>query len=226
MVRRSLLVVVAVAGCGVPPSENDVASLDNELVLTPKGVDVPDRDCRVVTVRPTASGTIRSAPGVPLLEVAPVGSAVQSMHFETSTYGAERRNGVVEFNVPALGGRIVSSTLRFTDRHGWQLQPIAEDLHRLSFYDADGVISAGDWVREGPVGITFTTDLNEMNPPERKLDVTSHVRAGTTVGARIELVGTSFTSGSYGSAFDGFRLELRLCGENALPNGVPTGDPE
>ncbi len=227
MVRRSLLVAVAVvvAACGVAPEAQQAESLDSELVLFRKGVDVPERDCRLVTVRPMASGTIRSAPSVPMLEVAPVGTAVQSMYFETTAYGAERRNGVVEFEVPALGGHVVTSTLRFSERHGWQLQEVAPDTHRLSLYDADGVITPADWIREGPVGVAFTTDLNELNPAERRFDVSSNVRVGSRVGVRIELSSTKLGAGSYGSAFDGFRLELNVCGENALPNGLPTGDP-
>jgi len=236
MSRRCLVaaaVAVMISACGVPAAGPEVSSVDSELVLFKKGVDVPERDCRVVTARPMVSGTLRSAPEAQMLEVAPVGSAVQSMFFETTALGPELRHGLVEFDVPAIGGRIVSATLRFSDRHGWQLQEVPEDVHRLSLYDADGVITVDDWIREGPAGLpeatgfTFSTDLNELNPVERRFDISSAVRAGHRLGARFQLDdGTAYASGSYGSAFEGFRIELKVCGENALPNGLPTGDPE
>lgn len=227
MTRRSLMAAVAVAmsACGVGVEQRESESIGSALDLGVKGYIPPQRDCRVLAVRPTASGTIRSAPQMDMLEVAPVGSTVQSMFFDTTMYGPEHRHGIVEFELPALGGRLVSATLRFSDRHGWQLQQVPADLHQLSLYAGDGVVSTDDWIREGDPFATFSTDLNDMNPRERTFDVIGQVRMGGRIGARIELDRDTFPNGSYGSAFEHFRIDLKVCSEAALPEGVPVGDP-
>ena len=38
----------------------------------------------------------------------------------TTLCGPETRHGVVEFQLPPLGGRVTQATLHFTDVHGWQ----------------------------------------------------------------------------------------------------------
>jgi hypothetical protein len=213
------------SACGVDVEPQGPESINSELNLGLKGQLPPERDCRLVSVRPTASGTLRMAPQMDMLEVAPVGSTVQSMFFDTTMYGPEHRHGIVEFDLPALGGRLVSATLKFNDRHGWQLQAVPSDLHKLSLYSADGVVDTADWVREGSPFTTFATDLNDMNPQERSFDLAGQVRLGARLGARLELLRGSLPNGSYGSGFDGFRIDVKVCGEAALPDGVPTGDP-
>lgn len=229
MSRRGLLgaVLITVSACGLgAEQQGDPASINSELTLGEKGVSVPERDCRYVAVRPLATGTLRSAPDQQLLEVAPVGDAVQSMMFEHLTYGSEARHGVVEFQLPALNGRLTRAELRFTDKHGYQVQAVAPDVHELLInHQVDGAVATNDWTREGDSFVTFTTDLNDLNPPQHRFDVRGQVRLGEALGLRINLDRTSAPSGSYGSAFEGFGIDLTVCNEDELPNGQPTGDP-
>lgn len=228
MVRRGLAVAVtaAMSACGTGAQQGeDFATVDSELIFGTKIVELAQRDCRVVGVRPAASGTIRSAPQVSMLEVAPIGTTVQSMYFASTSYGPETRHGVIEFDVPAMGGHLTNATLRFTDAHGWLLDAVPSDLHQLTLYgDADGVVSTDDWTREGASALTFTTDLNDRRALEHSFNVTANVQLGGKLGVRVEL-DRAQSSGQYGSAFDAFSVDLTVCGESALPNGAPIGEP-
>ena len=227
MSRRGLLgaVLITVSACGMDAEQQgDPASINSELNLGEKGVSVPERDCRNVSVRPLATGTLRSAPQ--MVEVAPVGDLVQSMMFEHVTYGSEARHGVVEFQLPALNGRLTRAELRFSDKHGYQVQAVPPDVHELLVnHQVDGAIATNDWAREGDAFVTFTTDLNDLNPPQHRFDVRNQVRLGDVLGLRINLERNVVPSGTYGSAFEGFAVDLTICNEDELLNGQPTGDP-
>lgn len=227
--RRGLLgaVLITVSACGMDvEQQGDSASIDSELNLGEKGVSVPERDCRFVTVRPLATGTLRAAPEQQMLEVAPVGTLVQSMMFEHVTYGSETRHGIVEFQLPALNGRVTRADLRFTDKHGYQVQAVPADTHKLILNgQVDGTIGTNDWTHEGDPFVTFTTDLNDLNPPQHRFDVRSQVKLGGALGLRINLDRTIVPSGTYGSSFEGFGIDLTICNEDDLPNGQPNGDP-
>jgi hypothetical protein len=226
MRRQGLLAAVAVAvsacGVGAVDSPGDTATSEGELLLGSK-LEPTHRDCRTVSLHPQATGTVLAAPTMPMLEVAQ-GSAVQSMRLQTTTYGVETRHGLAEFSLPALSGRLTHAELRFTDVHGWQLQPVPSDVHTLSLYgNADGAITADDWIREGDPFALLVTDLN-LQPSQHSFDVTANVQLGGHLGARIELDGAQLP-GEHGSEFDGFTLDVTVCGEAALPHGVPTGRP-
>jgi hypothetical protein len=229
MARRGLKVaaLVLVAGCGVGTPNEAATSDDAQAVLGSKyGKNLPANECRTVGIRTAATGTVRSAPDVGMIGVAPVGDAVQSMYFETSALGPETRRGVVEFQVPALDGRIESAQLLFIDQHPWQLQPVDPLTHQYFTYNtADGDITADDFAREAqPLG-TLTTDLNSMTQATHAIDVTGATALGQGLGFRIELERKSTGSGTFGSAFVDFRLDLKLCDESALPNGSISGLP-
>ena len=224
--RQGLLAAIAVmmSACGVgAPESADPGALDSELVLGTK-YEPTVRDCRNLSVRPMATGTLRSATGMTSLQVAPVGSVVQSMYFHTTAVGQETRHGVVEFALPALGGRITHAELKFSDLHGWQLQPVPSDMHTLTLYtNADGLITADDWVREGAPFATFMTDLNTP-VAQHSFDLTGTVALGGQLGVRVELDNTR-SVGAYGSEFEGFSVEVTVCGESSLPHGRPLGLP-
>ena len=228
MMRRGLLaasMTVGLVACGVGPDADGTAINSAELNFAPKIFSPPARDCRMVSARPIGTGTIRSAPNMGMLEVAPVGASVQSMFFETTNYGAETRRGVAEFDVPALSGRLVKAQLRFNDVHGYTFQPMAADWHTLSIYTADGAVTADDFFREGRAISTFATNMNTLNPATRDFDLTGSVAIGAHVGFRIELQRTPTQAGSVGSGFDQFQLDLTVCNEAALPGGAPRTDP-
>ncbi len=151
MARRGLKVaaLVLVTACGVEAPNAAATSDDAQQALGSKYVkNLTPNDCRTVGVRTAATGTVRSAPDVGMLGVAPVGDAVQSMYFETTALGPETRRGVVEFQVPALNGRIKSAQLIFIDQHPWQLQPVDPLTHQYFIYNtADGDITSDDFAR-------------------------------------------------------------------------------
>jgi hypothetical protein len=96
--------------------------------------------------------------------------------------------------------------------------------HRLTVIpSADGVITADDFVREGAQLTTFVTDLNDLYPVEHRFDVTERVVLGGRLGVQLELDRTP-TTGSFGSAFAQFRLDVVVCNVAALPDGQP-GEP-
>lgn len=230
MGRHGLLagavVLVAMSACGVDEQQSAAQSTSINSELNKATFNPAPRDCRVVSARTMATGTIRSAPQVGMLEVASVGSNVQSMYFETANVGPEQRRGVAEFELPALSGRITKAVLRFDDSHGWVLHSVPADFHTLSIYQADGTVTAEDFVRETVPYTTFATDMNDAAPVGHAFDITEMARQGTRIGARIELQRASNAgTGATGSGFDQFRIDLTVCNEGIFHNGDP-GDPK
>ncbi|MBK7861955.1 MAG: hypothetical protein IPJ65_25730 [Archangiaceae bacterium] len=225
-VRRGVLAAFAVvlSACGVGEEATEASATAESGLYPGLKLEAPARDCRVLTVRPDATGTVVSLSGPNTLQVAPVGAAVQSMYRYDLNHGRELRHGLAEFTVPTLGGRITHAELQFADVHGYSLMPLPPDLHTLTLYsNADGAVSADDWFREGTPLATFTTDLNEA-PAQHRYDLTGSVALGGRLGARLSL-DRARSVGAYGSEFGGFLLELTVCNEAALPHGRPVGDP-
>jgi hypothetical protein len=223
MTRTGMLVVavVVVSACGVGADQDRSASINSELNFKPGFFNPPPRDCHIVSARPMVMGTVRSAPSIGMLEVAPVGESVQSMFFETANLGAETRRGVVEFEVPHVDGRMTRAELKFDDVHGYLFQPMSDDFHSLTVYTgADGVITPDDFMREGTPFATFATNLNTLHPVTRDFDVAGQFNLGDRVGFRLELQRTPTQAGSFGSGFDGFRLDLTVCNSAALAGGA------
>jgi hypothetical protein len=222
----AVVVMVALNGCGVGPDETQPPALGtstSELRAIP--FNIPPSSCRTVTVLPDAQGTVRSAPSVDMLGVAPV-AAVQSMYFDTASLGPESRRGVAEFSLPALNGRITEAHLAFTDQHGWVLQAVPADWHTLDIYaGADNSITPDDFGRESLPFATFTTDMNALQPMVHTFDVTGNVAAGQSTGFRVALQRTPVNVVQAGSAFVDFHLDLRVCDEASLPNGTLGGRP-
>ncbi len=221
----AVLIMVSACGMGTTGNSNAIDTLDSELNLGDKERSIPDRDCRDFSVRPMATGTIRAEPANELVEVAS-GTSVQSMYFASTGNTAEVRNGVVEFQLPALGGYITKAELRFNDVHPYQLQAVPADLHQLSLHgQVDGAITVDDWAREGSPFALFATDLNDLNPPERVFDIRGTVALGGKLGLHLNLDRSTLPNGAYGSSFEGFRLDVTVCGESRLVDGAPSGDP-
>jgi hypothetical protein len=226
MFAAVVVVVVAFSGCGVgaeqsadPPA---VGTTSSELRVIP--FNIPASSCRTVTLHPDAQGTVLSQ--LTGIGVAPVGTAVQSMYFNSTSTGPESRRGVAEFSVPALNGRITGAHLSFVDQHGFVLQAVPPDWHVLEVYGAaDNSITASDFAREGEPFTTFSTDPNALAPQTHRVDLTGSVVAGQSLGIRIALERTPYNLSFAGSAFIDFRLDLTLCDEAALPGGSLAGRP-
>jgi hypothetical protein len=220
----AVAVVVAGSACGVgaepdaQQAQEKTASSQQELRLN--AFNLPTRQCRTLTVRPDASGTLASAPQVNMLEVAPVGSAVQSMYFNSPSTGAETRRGLVEIAVPALNGHITAASLVFTDQHGWAFQQVPADWHTLELLPGASTISTVDYASEGAPFATFSTDMNALQPQTHTFDVFGSVTGGQTTGFRFSLQKINTQLPSSGSAFTDFHLDITVCDEAALPHGT------
>lgn len=218
-------VAVVVSGCGVESPEADAVGVTRS-DLKVVAFNLPSLECRTVSVHPNATGTVLSAPEVNMLAVAPVGTTVESMFFNTPTMGPEQRRGIVEFTLPALNGRLVGAHLSFTDSHGFEFQEVNPDWHQLTVYSGtDGTISASDYAREGSPFAVFSTDLNDLHPMGHTFDVLGNVALGQGTGFRLGLQKTPSDAVSAGSSFVDFRLDVKVCDESSLPGNVFPGRP-
>ena len=172
-----------------------------------------------VVLLPQVTGSIRSLP----LEPAPVGGMIQSTYFRTTLGNKEFRRGFAEFQIPAFATSVQKATLVLTESRGWTAYPLPPDVHELSFYPADLVVSVEDYDRPTTLIATLETDANE-DTRVFTFDVTTILRMfqGGNLGFRVKLA-LDPTLDIYGFAGSGFgelsttppRIEVTF-GEPAL----------
>jgi hypothetical protein len=158
-----------------------------------------------VTVTPEAMGTIRHLPELEILEIAPVGTMVQSTYFKTTELNREFRRGFIEFLLPEIGGQILSARLIIKEWRAIIEPPVPPVTHELSFYSpADLTIDVEDFDRPTVFITSFDTDEN-LPPQTFGFDVTGEIVSlqENTVGFRIKLAVDPWYDefGSFGSGF-------------------------
>jgi hypothetical protein len=142
----------------------------------------------VITIAPSATGTIRHNPELGILDRAPVGESIQSTYFRTTEMNREFRRGFLEFAVPNISGEIVSATLVLPEHRAWTSHPVPPDVHGLAYYPADLTINTDDLDRPTTFLASFETDAN-LPTQTFSFDVTALVRdfQGSQLGFRIKL---------------------------------------
>jgi hypothetical protein len=99
------------------------------------------------------------------------------------------RRAFLEFEIPDLAGAAVqSATFFITDGSAVISMPVPPDVHELSAYPADLIVSTNDYDQETTFITTFETDAN-IRSEMLALDVTEAVRVseGQNLGLRIKL---------------------------------------
>ena len=155
------------------------------------------------SLTPAAAGTIRKLPELGLFDLAPVGDAVQSSYFRSTTANREFRRGVAEFSIPPA--TILSATLVLAETRATIGAPLPPDVHHVSSYTpTDLAVTTADYDRAGAAVGTFATDANEA-PQTFTFDVTALAvaAAGGTLGFRVQLEADPAYAdlGTLGSAF-------------------------
>jgi hypothetical protein len=230
MARGGLLaaaVAVVVSGCGMESPEAGAVGVErSDLKVVAFNLPAVE-ECRTVSVRPNATGTVLSAPALNMIEVAPVGTAVESQYLSVTDMGPQQRRGIVEFTIPPLNGHLVSAHLSFTDSHNFVFQDVPADVHELIVYNVtDDAITAADFSREGAPFAVFSTDLNDLHPMGHSFDVLANVALGQGTGFRVGLQKTPpSTVVSAGSSFVDFVVQVKVCDESALSNNTFPGRP-
>ena len=142
----------------------------------------------VLTLAPTATGTIRHSPELGILDRAPVGGGIQSTYFRTTEMNREFRRGFLEFAIPDISGEIAGATLVLPEHRAWTSHPLPPDVHGLAYYPADLIVNTDDFDRPTTFLAFFETDVN-LPTETFSFDVTTLVREFQTrqLGFRIKL---------------------------------------
>jgi hypothetical protein len=113
-----------------------------------------------IVLSPKATGTIAFYPELRLFQM-PVGSALQSVYFKTTTLNRSFRRGFIEFELPEIAGPVQQAHLILTENRGWTSFPKPAVAHELSFYRADLKVTHDDYFRATSPLFYFETDENE-----------------------------------------------------------------
>jgi hypothetical protein len=142
-----------------------------------------------------------------ILDIAPVGDAIQSTYFKTTADNREFRRGIFEFKIPEFQGTVTEARLIFAECGGWISQPVPPDLHNLSYYLADSHVTTEDYNRPATLLASFETDENDTVQQVLSFDLKSVIGefSGKELGFRIELaLDTAYAvDGSLGAGFMG-----------------------
>jgi hypothetical protein len=195
MNMHRLLVAAAVLASLV----NEPSAWAQDVSRAPPFAEPPLVTDRIV---PAATGTVSLLPELGLFRRAPVGDAIQSHYFRTTAVNREFRRGFLEFSIPAFSGTLESATLVLTEQRARTTFPKPPDRHELSHYDADLVVSTGDYDTPTSPLAEFETDANSVEQ-RFSFDVTAltNTYKGRNLGLRIKLAVDPdyFGEGSRGS---------------------------
>ncbi len=155
------------------------------------------------TLLPSTSGTLRNlrfSGGD--IEVAPVGTDMQSSYFNTTGTDREWRRGFAEFAVPMFRSQVDRSILHLTVRS----VVMGPDFHLVDTYPGDLTIAVDDYFRPGATVGSIEAD-GSLPPEVFDLDVTDAVRSaqGSALGIRVRMIieGTTNVIQTFGATFVG-----------------------
>jgi len=142
----------------------------------------------VMTLTPKAAGTVTRFPNFNLLYVQS-DSDVYSTCFNTTGENLEFRRGFMEYRLPVSPRVVVRATLTLTETRAVITTPVPPDVHEVSAYPADLVVTTTDYDTPTQNITTFETDANEEPNPHVAIDVTDAVQQakGRQIGFRIKL---------------------------------------
>lgn len=205
------------------------------LLVMAMGFDMPI-SAQDITLLPRETGSIRFFPTLGLAEKAPVGGEVQSLCFTHTEAFWEFRRGFMEFEIPAFPIPVLEARIVLSESRGTSSSPAPPDLHDLSSYPADLVVSVEDYDRPTTFIGSFETDVNEPTGTF-SFDISNLLGQyqGRGLGFRVKLAidpdGVCANQGSSFSELSGLppRIEVTLGGvrvpfdikPQACPNKIP-----
>ena len=157
------------------------------LLVMAMGFDMAASPQEVILL-PRVTGSIRFFPALGLTEIAPVGGIVQSLCFTHVDPYWEFRRGFMEFEIPAFPMPVLEARIVLSETRGTGSDPVPPDLHELSSYPADLVVSVEDYDRPTTFIGSFETDGNEPTGTF-SFDITSRLghSQGGGLGFRVKM---------------------------------------
>jgi hypothetical protein len=207
------------------------------LLVMALGFDMPI-SAQDITLLPRETGSIRFFPTLGLTDVAPVGGLVQSGCLTHADDFREFRRGFMEFEIPAFPIPVLEARIVLTETRATSSGDMPPDLHELSSYPADLVVSVEDYDRPTTFIGSFETDFNEPTGTF-SFDISNLLDRyqGQGIGFRVKLaMDPDGVCANQGSEFGALatlppRIEVTLGGvrvpfdikPQACPNKIPVG---